>query len=45
MERLLSRSISDCRFLVLPIALKALEEGFKGIIIPEQNAKDVALLK
>ncbi len=30
---------------VLPIALRAKEEGFKGIIIPEQNAKEAAVVE
>ncbi len=29
----------------LPISIKANEEGFKGFILPEVNAKDVTLLK
>jgi len=29
----------------LPIAIKALEEGFEGFIIPEQNAKEAAIVK
>ena len=29
----------------LPIALNALDEGFKGIIIPEQNAKEAAIVE
>ncbi len=29
---------------VLPIALKAKEEGFKGVIIPKQNAKEAAIV-
>jgi len=29
---------------VLPIALQAVEEGFKGIILPEQNAKEAAIV-
>lgn len=28
----------------LPIAIKAKEEGFKGIVLPKQNLQDVALL-
>ena len=28
----------------LPIAIKAREEGFKGFILPKQNAKEAALL-
>lgn len=30
---------------VLPIALNAKKEGFKGIIIPEQNAKEAAMVE
>jgi len=30
---------------VLPIAVKAKEEGFKGLIIPEQNAREAAVVK
>ena len=30
---------------VLPIAINAKEEGFKGIIIPRQNAKEAAMVK
>ncbi len=30
---------------VLPIALRAKEEGFKGLIIPEQNAKEAAVVE
>ncbi len=29
----------------LPIAIKAFEEGFKGIILPEQNAKEAAIVE
>ena len=29
----------------LPIAIKAREEGFKGLIIPEANAKEAAIVK
>ena len=29
----------------LPIAIKALEEGFEGFILPEQNAKEAAIVK
>ena len=29
----------------LPIALKAKEEGFKGIILPKQNAKEAAIVE
>ncbi len=29
----------------LPIALKAKEEGFKGFILPEQNAKEAAIVE
>ncbi|HVA97628.1 MAG TPA: YifB family Mg chelatase-like AAA ATPase [Bacteroidia bacterium] len=29
---------------VLPIAIKAREEGFKGIILPKQNAKEAAIV-
>ena len=29
----------------LPISIKANEEGFKGFILPKQNAKDVIVLK
>ncbi len=29
---------------VLPIAIKAKEEGFKGFILPEQNAKEAAIV-
>ena len=29
----------------LPIAVKALEEGFKGFILPKQNAKEAAIVK
>ncbi|MDT0650952.1 YifB family Mg chelatase-like AAA ATPase [Autumnicola edwardsiae] len=29
----------------LPIAIKAKEEGFKGFILPEQNAKEAAIVK
>ncbi|NND51404.1 MAG: YifB family Mg chelatase-like AAA ATPase [Flavobacteriaceae bacterium] len=29
----------------LPIALKAKEEGYKGFILPEQNAKEAAIVK
>ncbi len=29
----------------LPIAIKALEEGFKGIILPEQNAREAAVVE
>ena len=29
---------------VLPIALKAKEEGFKGIILPKQNAREAAIV-
>jgi magnesium chelatase family protein len=28
----------------LPIAIKALEDGFKGIILPKQNAKEAAIV-
>ena len=28
----------------LPISLKAKEEGFKGIILPNQNAKEAAIV-
>ncbi len=30
---------------VLPIALKAKEEGFEGVIIPKQNAKEAAVVE
>ncbi len=30
---------------VLPMTLRAKEEGFKGIIIPEQNAKEAAVVE
>jgi magnesium chelatase family protein len=30
---------------VLPIAIKAREEGFTGIILPEQNAKEAAIVE
>ncbi len=30
---------------VLPIAIKAREEGFKGIILPEQNAREAAVVE
>ncbi len=30
---------------VLPIAVKAKEEGFKGLIVPEQNAREAAVVK
>jgi magnesium chelatase family protein len=30
---------------VLPIALKARTEGFKGLILPEQNAKEAAIVE
>ncbi len=29
----------------LPIAIKALEEGFKGFILPKQNAKEAAIVE
>ena len=29
----------------LPIAIKALEEGFEGFILPEQNAKEAAIVR
>ena len=29
----------------LPIALKAMKEGFKGIILPKKNAKEAAIVK
>jgi predicted ATPase with chaperone activity len=29
---------------VLPIALRAREEGFKGVIVPLKNAREVALV-
>lgn len=29
---------------ILPIAIKAREEGFKGIILPKQNAKEAAIV-
>ena len=29
----------------LPIAIKALEDGFEGFILPEQNAKEAAIVK
>ncbi len=29
----------------LPIAIKALEEGFEGFILPKQNAKEAAIVK
>ncbi|WP_203292805.1 YifB family Mg chelatase-like AAA ATPase [Luteirhabdus pelagi] len=29
----------------LPIAIKAKEEGFKGLILPEQNAKEAAIVE
>ena len=29
----------------LPIAIKAKEEGFKGFILPEQNAKEAAIVE
>ena len=28
----------------LPIAIKAKEEGFKGIILPKQNAREAAIV-
>jgi len=30
---------------VLPIAIKAKEDGFKGIILPEENAREAAVIK
>lgn len=29
---------------ILPIAIKAREEGFKGFIVPKQNAREAAVV-